>query len=207
MGGWPQMDGKLETESISYVNTLLHSFGSRTFLDVTAGVNWQNQDASAVSQAVLDANTRSKVLPGLPQFFPEANPLDLLPNAMFNGTAMPGTIGLFQYERRFPFYGYNRLWNVSASLTRVARAHNIKTGVFVEDFVAAGAAAVGVQRNHQLQRRRIEPAQHERRLRECPARRHHVVPEVGRATHRGRRVRQCRVLRAGQLAGEANIHD
>ena len=36
------------------------------------------------------------------------------------------------YERRFPFYGYNTLWNVSASLTRVAGAHNIKTGVFVE---------------------------------------------------------------------------
>ena len=137
-GGWPQMEGKFETESISYVNTLLHSFGSRTFLDVTAGVNRQYQHASAVSQAALDANTRSRVLPGLPQFFPEANPLDLLPNAMFNGTAMPGTIGVFQYERRFPFYGYNTLWNVSASLTRVARAHTIKTGVFVEDFSRPG---------------------------------------------------------------------
>lgn len=77
-------------------------------------------------------------MPGLPQFFPEANPLDLLPNAMFNGNAMPGTIGVFQYERRVPFYGYNTLWNVSASLTRVARAHNIKTGVFVEDFTRPG---------------------------------------------------------------------
>jgi hypothetical protein len=138
MGGWPQMDGKFETESLSYVNTLLRSFGSRTFLDVTAGVNWQYQHASAVSQAALDANTRSRVLPGLPQFFPEANPLDLLPNAMFNGSAMPGTIGAFQYERRFPYYGYTTLWNLSASLTRVARAHNIKTGVFVEDLTRPG---------------------------------------------------------------------
>ena len=137
-GGWPLMDGKFETESSGFVTTLLHSFGSRTFLDVTAGVNRQDQDASAVSQAELDANTRSRVLPGLPQFFPEANPLDLLPNAMFNGSAMPGTIGLFQYERRFPFYSYNTLWNVSASLTRVARAHNIKTGVFVEDLTRPG---------------------------------------------------------------------
>ena len=133
MGGWPQMDGRFETESIGFVTTLLHSLGSRTFLDVTAGVNRQDQRASAVSQAVLDANTRSRVLPGLPQFFPEANPLDLLPNATFNGSAMPGTIGLFLYERRFPYYGYATLWNLSASLTRVARAHNIKTGVFVED--------------------------------------------------------------------------
>ena len=81
-------------------------------------------DAATHYKAALDANTRSRVLPGLPQFFPEANPLDLLPNAMFNGTAMPGTIGVFQYERRFPFYGYNTLWNFAANLTRVQRTHN-----------------------------------------------------------------------------------
>ncbi len=50
----------------------------------------------------------------------------------------PGRSAVFQYEQRFPFYGYNRLWNVSASLTRVAGAHNIKTGVFVEDFSRPG---------------------------------------------------------------------
>ena len=45
------------------------------------------------------------------------------------GTA---SIGLFQYERRFPFYGYNTLWNFSGSVTKVLKAHNVKTGIFVE---------------------------------------------------------------------------
>lgn len=69
------------------------------------------------------------------QFFPVANPLDLLPNATFNGgipTGGSASIGLFQYERRFPFDGYNTLWNFSGSVTRVLKAHTIKTGLFVE---------------------------------------------------------------------------
>jgi Carboxypeptidase regulatory-like domain len=132
MGGWPRMDGKFETETISYVNTVLHSFSATTFLEATAGVNRGYQHASAVSQAALDANTRSEVLPGLPQFFPAANPLDLLPNATFAGIAIPGTIGFFLYERRFPYYGYNTLWNFSGNLTRLQGTHNLKAGVFVE---------------------------------------------------------------------------
>src|SRR5262245_27290325 len=56
MGGWPRMDGRFESESISYVTTVLHSFDQATFMEVTGGVNWNYQHASAVSQAVLDAN-------------------------------------------------------------------------------------------------------------------------------------------------------
>jgi Carboxypeptidase regulatory-like domain len=132
MGGWPQMDGKLESENISYVTTVLHSFNPATFMEATAGVNWGFQQASAMSQAALDANRRASVLPGFPGFFPEANPLDLLPNATFNGNAVPGTIGFFLYERRFPYYGYNTLWNFAGNLTRIQQAHNIKAGLFVE---------------------------------------------------------------------------
>jgi hypothetical protein len=133
MGGWPRMDGRFESENISYVTTVLHSVNQTTFVEATAGVNWTDQHASAVSQAVLDANVRSKALPDLPGFFPEANPLDLMPNATFNNGALPGsTMGFFQYERRFPFYGDNTLWNVAANLTRLQRAHNIKAGLFVE---------------------------------------------------------------------------
>ena len=135
-GGWPQMASAFETESVGYVTTLLHTINPTTFLEATAGVNWGHQWASPLNQAALDANNRAKVLPGLPQFFPEANPLDLLPNATFNGGIPPtggtASIGLFQYERRFPFYGYNTIWNFSGSLTKVLKAHNIKAGVFVE---------------------------------------------------------------------------
>ena len=134
-GGWPQMASKFETEAVSYVTTLLHTVNPTTFLEATAGVNWGYQSASALSQAALDANNRAKVLPGMPQFFPEANPLDLLPNATFTGgipASATAPVGLFQYERRFPFYGDATIWDFSGSLTRVLKAHTVKTGIFVE---------------------------------------------------------------------------
>ena len=136
VGGWPQMASQFETESVGYVTTLLHTINPTTFVEATAGVNRGHQWASPLNQAALDANNRGKVLPGLPQFFPEANPLDLLPNATFTGGIPPtggtASTGLFQYERRFPFYGYTTMWNFSGSVTKVLKAHNIKTGIFVE---------------------------------------------------------------------------
>jgi hypothetical protein len=134
-GGWPQMASKFETRSVGYVTTLLHTVNPTTFVEATAGLNWGHQWASPLNQAALDANTRAKVVPDLPQFFPAGNPLDLLPNATFTGGITTGgtaSIGLFQYERRFPFYGYNTLWNFSGSVTKVLKGHNIKTGIFVE---------------------------------------------------------------------------
>jgi hypothetical protein len=134
-GGWPQMASRFESEGVSYVTTLLHTINPTTFVEATTGVNWFHQYASPFSQAALDANNRAKVLPGMPQFFPAANPLDLLPNATFTGGIPPSVtapIGLFQYERRFPFDGYHTVWNFSGSLTRVLKAHLVKTGIFVE---------------------------------------------------------------------------
>ena len=73
-GGWPQMATKYEIDTVSYVNTLLHTFNPTTFAEFTIGVNWAHQYTSPFDQAALDANDRRAVLPGLPQFFPQANP-------------------------------------------------------------------------------------------------------------------------------------
>ena len=130
-GGWPQMATKYEINTVSYVNTLLHTFSPTLFAEVTVGVNWAHQYTTPFDQAAQDSNDRRLVLPGFPQFFPSANPLNLLPQASFGG-GPPGTIGSFGYESRFGFYGFNTLWNFSSNLTKVAGTHNIKTGIFVE---------------------------------------------------------------------------
>ena len=56
----------------------------------------------------------------MPQFFPQANPLNLVPQATFSG-GLPGTTASFGIEQRFPFFGYNTLCNFSGNLTK-ARA-------------------------------------------------------------------------------------
>jgi hypothetical protein len=129
--GWPQQPSKYEIDTVSYVNTLLHTFSPTTFAEVTVGVNWAHQYTSALDDAALRNNDRTVVLPGLRQFFPEANPDNLLPQATFNG-GPPGTIASFNVESRWPFFGFNTLWNVSSNLTKVKGAHNMKAGIFIE---------------------------------------------------------------------------
>ena len=130
-GGWPQMATKYEIDTISYVNTLLHTFNPTTFSEFTIGVNWAHQYTSPFDQSALDANDRRVVMPGVPQFFPQANPDYLVPQASFTG-GPPGTIASLGVEQRFPFFGYNTLFNVSGNLTKLKGAHTMKAGVFVE---------------------------------------------------------------------------
>ena len=83
--GWPQQPSKYEIDTVSYVNTLLHTFNQTT----VRGVHRRRELVAPVHerarQAAMDSNDRTHVLPGLPQFFPSANPDNLLPQASFTG--------------------------------------------------------------------------------------------------------------------------
>ena len=45
-GGWPQMPTKYEIDTVSYVNTLLHTFSPTLYGEFTVGVNWAHQYTS-----------------------------------------------------------------------------------------------------------------------------------------------------------------
>ncbi len=130
-GGWPQQPSKYEIDTVSYVNTLLHTFNNTTFSEFTVGVNWAHQYTSAFDAAARDLNDSTLRLPGWRQFFPQANPDNLLPNASFGG-GIPGTIASFASDARWPFFGFNTLFNISGNITKVKGTHNMKTGIFVE---------------------------------------------------------------------------
>ena len=130
-GGWPQMPTKYEIDTVGYVNTVLHTFSPTLFGEFTVGVNWSHQNTSPVDQAAADANDRRVVLPGMPQFFPQANPLYLVPQASFGG-GVPGNPLSFGIEQRFPFFGYNTLFNIAGNITKATGAHTLKAGLFME---------------------------------------------------------------------------
>jgi len=130
-GGWPQMPTKYEIDTVSYVNTLLHTFNPTLYGEFTVGVNWAHQYTSPFDDQARNLNDRRVVLPGMPQFFPQANPLSIVPQATFTG-GVPGNPLQFGIEQRFPFFGFNTLFNVSSNITKVRSAHTIKAGVFVE---------------------------------------------------------------------------
>jgi Carboxypeptidase regulatory-like domain len=134
-GGWPQMATKYEIDTVSYVNTLLHTFSPTLYSEFTIGVNWAHQNTSPFDDAAREANDRRVVLPGMPQFFPGANPLHIIPQATFAGgvpSVNNNSIASFGIEQRFPFFGYNTLFNVSGNITKISGAHSMKAGLFVE---------------------------------------------------------------------------
>jgi Carboxypeptidase regulatory-like domain len=131
-GGWPQFHTSRENNTVGLVNTLLYSLNSSTVMEVTVGTNWAKQSTLVVDPASLDRNDRTKVLPNLPQFFPQSNPLNLIPNMTFAGTNAVPNAPSFVIENRFPFTARDDIWNASTNLTKVAGAHNMKAGIFVE---------------------------------------------------------------------------
>jgi outer membrane receptor protein involved in Fe transport len=131
---WPQLPIAYEIHSYGVVNTLLHTFSPTTVLEVTVGVNHGKQTVQPLTDQDLTRNDRNQVgLAGLPQFFPEANPSRIVPNANFGASGLAlANLPQLGVEGRYPFFGQNDIWNSSANLTRVMGAHNLKAGLFYE---------------------------------------------------------------------------
>lgn len=126
---WPQLPIQYQIESRGIVSTLIHTFSPTLINEFTFGVNRALQTVEPLTEDGLRRNQRDALNLGLPQFFPEANPRNLIPNATFAG--VPNT-GVLNIEQRFPFFGTNNIWNWSNNLSKIAGAHNMKFGIYVE---------------------------------------------------------------------------
>lgn len=126
---WPQLPIKYQIRSAGLVSTLIHTFSPTVINEFTFGVNRAKQTVDPLNQSGLDRNVRTKVGLNLPQFYPEANPFGLIPNANFGGVPNAGVLSI---EARFPFFGTNNIWNWSDNLSVIRGAHNMKFGVYLE---------------------------------------------------------------------------
>ncbi len=126
---WPQFPIKYAIESRGLVSTLIHSFSPTTTNEFTFGINRALQTVEPLNQEGIDRNDRIKLGLTLPQFYPAANQLRLIPNATFGG--IPNA-PQFNIEQRFPFFGTNNIWNWSDNLTKVWGSHNLKAGFYLE---------------------------------------------------------------------------
>ncbi len=131
---WPQLPIAYEIHSYGIVNTVLHTFNPTTVMEVTVGLNHGKQTVEPLTPADLERNDRTQVgLSGLPQFFPEANPDHIVPNANFGAAGLAlANLPQLGVEGRYPFFGENDIWNSSVNLTKVAGSHNMKAGLFFE---------------------------------------------------------------------------
>ena len=174
--GWPQQPSKYEIDTVSYVNTLLHTFNPTTFAEFTVGVNWSHQYTSALDQAAKDNNDRTMVLPGLPQYFPSANPDNLMPQASFNGGLHPErNHAVVQRRSAMAVLRLQRAVELLGQPDEDQGRPHDQDGPLRRAHDAPGAAVLAVQRQPELQYGRSGPAQHQHRLRQRIDRRGHAV--------------------------------
>ena len=126
---WPQLPINYQIRSAGSVATLIHTFNPTMVNEFTFGVNRAKQTVDPLTEQGLARNQRQNVAPNLPQFYPAANPRNLVPQANFGGVPNAGVLNI---EQRFPFFGTNNIWNWSDNLSKIAGPHNIKFGIYVE---------------------------------------------------------------------------
>jgi hypothetical protein len=132
VANFPLVKNSFDIDTFSIVNTLVHTFSSRTVFEGIVGSNLSRQEVYPLATADRDAIDYTKQLTAHVPLFAGVNTLNVLPDMNFGGTnALPNTAGI-AFEDRYPFYATNPLHNFSANLTHVRGAHNLKAGITFE---------------------------------------------------------------------------
>jgi hypothetical protein len=126
---WPQLPISYEIHGQGIVATLIHTFNPRTVNELTFGVNRGLQTVSPLNAAALSANQRTSLGVNLPQFFPQANPSNLVPNATFGGVPDAPQLNV---DQRYPYFGANNVWQYSDNLSQVRGKHSAKLGIYID---------------------------------------------------------------------------
>jgi hypothetical protein len=91
-----------------------------------------NQPAeNSIKEEELRRNLRETVGFQIGQFYPQANPLKVVPNATFGG--VPNAAEIY-FEGRFPLWNRYHLFNWQNNVTLHRSAHTFKAGVYIETF-------------------------------------------------------------------------
>ena len=206
-GGWPQQPSKYSIRSAGLVNTLLHTFSSTLYSEADRRrelVAPEHAGTEPGGQGRQRSHPRATRVPAvLPVGEPGQHPAERLVHRRQHARnhravqhRQPLAVLRLQHAvelLRQPDQDQGLAQHEGRS---VRGAHH-----------AAGAARLVLQRLAQLQRGRLESSEYEPWIRQRSARRGHPVSGVGRPSVGARPVHEHRVLRPGQLARVAEVHD
>lgn len=136
---FPLISGSYSYPTKGVVATLIHTFSPTLINEFTTGVNRYLQDSFIPDPASLARVDRAKLGINFPQFNPQLNPLNVIPNATFGGVQTAPSIA---WESRWIFFGTNTTKTFSDNLTWIKGKHNIKVGVYYEN-TSRNAASTG----------------------------------------------------------------
>ena len=91
------------------------------------------ENGPPLSDALIQAKSKTATGVNIPQFFPDNNPYNLVPAATFGGVTNAANPS---YNARFPLRGVENTYTANLSASKVSGAHTIKTGLYGEHWAA-----------------------------------------------------------------------
>ena len=109
--------------------TLIHTFNPTLINEFTFGVNrYRAAHLSCPTKPRWTRVNRAKLGIDFPQFFPQFNPLNVIPNATFGGVQNAPSIA---WEQRWIFFGTNTPYTLSDNISKIYGKHNLKAGIYL----------------------------------------------------------------------------
>jgi hypothetical protein len=125
--------GELKTTNVfsddGGVINLTHTFSANMVNETTFGVHHSQQLIVPFDQSSIDKISRSALGINIPQFYPQFNPLSLIPWATFGGITNAAS---FTWDSRFPTKSADTIFDFTNNLTKVVGPHTLKAGIYYE---------------------------------------------------------------------------
>jgi len=125
--------GELKTTNVfsddGGVVNVTHTFNPTMVNETSFGVHHSVQSIVPYDQASIDKVSRTALGMTLPQFYPQLNPLNLIPWASFGGITGAAS---YTWDARFPTKSADTIFDLTNNLTKTAGVHTLKAGVYYE---------------------------------------------------------------------------
>ncbi|MBI4873960.1 MAG: carboxypeptidase regulatory-like domain-containing protein [Acidobacteria bacterium] len=131
---WGILNQKRTFDGKAIIGSYKRVFSPTLVNELNAG--FIDRPEEEINGTSLDAVQRDKVGFRVSQFNSQANPLNLLPEAVFTGVNAAAQIG---YDGRFPLHTTHKIFTVNDNLTKTLHSHTFKAG-FYYDFYWRGAS-------------------------------------------------------------------
>ncbi|MCU1236553.1 MAG: hypothetical protein JWP63_4520 [Candidatus Solibacter sp.] len=128
-GNWALLPSTYQNPTRGALVSLTDTLSPTMIHEFTFGLTRGVENVVPRSAADLAKVQRDKLGIVLPEFHPEINSLNLIPQASFGGVSNGAAIA---FESRYPFGGVNNIWDLTDAITKNHGAHNLKAGIFVE---------------------------------------------------------------------------
>jgi hypothetical protein len=125
--------GELKTDNVfsddGGVMNLTRTFSATTVNEFSFGVHHSQQLIVPFDQTSINAVSKTALGMTLPQWYPQLNPLNLIPWATFGGITGAAS---FTWDSRFPTKSDDTIFDFTNNLTKIVGVHTLKAGVYYE---------------------------------------------------------------------------